>query len=59
IKELHENTKDTIYKDIEYFTNYAVKIKSENGQDLDKVLEIVDILMKTVATLENTKAVII
>ncbi len=57
IEKLHENTKDIIYEDIEYFTNHVVGIK--DNQDLDNVLKIIDILKRTVATLENTKAVII
>lgn len=57
IEKLHENTKDIIYEDIEYFTNHVVEIK--DNQDLDNVLKIIDILKRTVATLENTKAVII
>ncbi len=57
IEELHESTKNIIYKDIEYFTNHAVEAK--DNRELDNVLKAIDILKRAVATLENTKAVII
>ena len=57
IEELHESTKSIIYKDIEYFTNHAVE--AEDNRELDNVLKAIDILKRAVATLENTKAVII
>ncbi|MFW5649658.1 MAG: hypothetical protein ACOCG5_11285 [Candidatus Alkaliphilus sp. MAG34] len=59
IEELHESTKDIIYKDIEYFTNRVAETKDEGGKDLDNALKIISILKRAVATLENTKAIII
>ncbi|HZK58143.1 MAG TPA: hypothetical protein VFD17_07515 [Clostridia bacterium] len=59
IEELHESTKSIIYKDIEYFTNRIAEIEDEGGQDSDNALKIINILKRAVATLENTKAIII
>lgn len=59
IEKLHEGTKNIIYEDIEYFTNRESEIEDKNNQDLNNILKIIDILKRAVATLENTKAVII
>lgn len=59
MEALHEATKDTLYKDIEYFTYRMIETKDKNGQYAEDTLKIINILKRTVATLENMEAVII
>lgn len=59
MEALHEGTKNILYEDIEYFIYEEIKAarKGETVSEEDTLL--LDILKRTVATLENTEAIII
>lgn len=59
IGALHENTKDTIYYDIEYFNNRIAEFRDRKSYDLLHILKVVDLLERAAATLERTGPVIL